>query len=191
MDFAKLTPEQLNKMDKQVLITIIGSLQGQLNAITSQLDFLTQRSLSLITLTSLSFSATIPGNRRSARLTCPDIPVRQDPNRKTTWENFLHEFLNIRRMTQYWQNGFRAAKEPPCKIYKRHSIIPQTLRVDEHHVHVYAAKNNDGTIIKTDRLADVFRNIIATPSLLVTVTMGKYQKHLPFSTNPDTFRRVA
>ena len=35
MDFTKLTPEQLNKMDKQVLITIIGSLQGQLNAISS------------------------------------------------------------------------------------------------------------------------------------------------------------
>lgn len=41
MDFTKLTPEQLNKMNKQVLITIIGSLQGQLNAISSQLDFLT------------------------------------------------------------------------------------------------------------------------------------------------------
>ena len=43
MDFTKLTPEQLDKMDKQVLITIIGSLQGQLNAISSQLDFLTQQ----------------------------------------------------------------------------------------------------------------------------------------------------
>ena len=43
MDFTKFTPEQLNKMDKQVLITIIGSLQEQLNAISSQLDFLTQQ----------------------------------------------------------------------------------------------------------------------------------------------------
>ena len=43
MDFTKLTPEELNKMDKQVLITIIGSLQGQLNAISSQLDFLTEQ----------------------------------------------------------------------------------------------------------------------------------------------------
>ena len=43
MDFTKLTPEELNKMDKQVLITIIGSLQGQLNAISSQLNFLTEQ----------------------------------------------------------------------------------------------------------------------------------------------------
>ena len=42
-DFTKLTPEQLDKMDKQVLITIIGSLQSQLNAISSQLNFLTEQ----------------------------------------------------------------------------------------------------------------------------------------------------
>ena len=42
-DFSTLTPEQLNKMDKQVLITIIGSLQSQLNTISSQLNFLTEQ----------------------------------------------------------------------------------------------------------------------------------------------------
>ena len=42
-DFSKLTPEQLEKMDKQVLITIIGALQGQLNTISSQINFLTEQ----------------------------------------------------------------------------------------------------------------------------------------------------
>ena len=42
-DFSKLSKEELNKMDKNVLITIIGSLQAQLNAISSQLDFLTEQ----------------------------------------------------------------------------------------------------------------------------------------------------
>ena len=42
-DFSKLTPEQLEKMDKQVLITIIGVLQGQLNSISSQINFLTEQ----------------------------------------------------------------------------------------------------------------------------------------------------
>lgn len=41
-DFSKLSKEELNKMDKNVLITIIGVLQTQLNAISSQLDFLTE-----------------------------------------------------------------------------------------------------------------------------------------------------
>lgn len=34
-DFSTLTDEQLNRMDKHVLITIIKSLQLQLNTITS------------------------------------------------------------------------------------------------------------------------------------------------------------
>lgn len=42
-DFSKLSKEELNKMDKNVLITIIGVLQAQLNAISSQLDFLTEQ----------------------------------------------------------------------------------------------------------------------------------------------------
>ncbi len=42
-DFTQLTPDELNKMDKKVLITIIGSLQIQLNTISSQLDFLTEQ----------------------------------------------------------------------------------------------------------------------------------------------------
>ena len=35
-DFTQLTPEELEKMDKRVLITIIRSLQGQLTTISSQ-----------------------------------------------------------------------------------------------------------------------------------------------------------
>lgn len=42
-DFSRLSKDELNKMDKQVLVTIIGVLQSQLNAISSQLDFLTEQ----------------------------------------------------------------------------------------------------------------------------------------------------
>lgn len=42
-DFFSLTDEQLNRMGKHVLITIIKGLQLQLNTITSQLEFLTEQ----------------------------------------------------------------------------------------------------------------------------------------------------
>ncbi|RGF31498.1 hypothetical protein DW081_11440 [Clostridium sp. AF46-9NS] len=42
-DFSSLTEEQLNQMDKHVLITIIKGLQLQLNSISSQLEFLTEQ----------------------------------------------------------------------------------------------------------------------------------------------------
>ena len=42
-DFAHLTPEELDKMDKKVMILIIKSLQNQLNSISDQLNFLTEQ----------------------------------------------------------------------------------------------------------------------------------------------------
>ena len=38
-DFSKLTPEQLEKMDKQVLITIIGALQNTFHLLFFQFIF--------------------------------------------------------------------------------------------------------------------------------------------------------
>ncbi len=35
----------------------------------------------------------------------------------------------------------------PVETYKRLAIIPQTFMFDEHHVHIYASKSNDGTIV--------------------------------------------
>lgn len=46
-------------------------------------------------------------------------------------------------------------KELPDEIYRRLHIIPETFIVDEHHVHVYASKDNDGTIVKAPRGTDL------------------------------------
>lgn len=51
--------------------------------------------------------------------------------------------------------------------------------MDEHRVHQYASKDNDGTIIKAERSPDLFRNCIATPSLVAAIINGKYNNHLP------------
>ena len=53
-------------------------------------------------------------------------------------------------------------------------IIPETFIVDEHHIHIYASKDNDGTIVKAKRPADLFRNNIATPALVASIINGKY-----------------
>jgi hypothetical protein len=42
-DFIDLTTEDLEKMDKKVLITIVGALQSELKSISSQLEFLTNQ----------------------------------------------------------------------------------------------------------------------------------------------------
>lgn len=79
-------------------------------------------------------------------------------------------------------------KELPVEIYKRLHIIPETFIVDEHHVHVYASKSNDGTIIKADRPAELFRDSIATASLVASVINGKYANALPLDRQSKAFK---
>lgn len=67
----------------------------------------------------------------------------------------------------------------PVETHKRLALIPQPFIVDEHHVHVCASKDNDGVIVRAERPKDVFRNSLATPSLLAATITGKYLTHLP------------
>lgn len=79
-------------------------------------------------------------------------------------------------------------KELPDEIYRRLHIIPETFIVDEHHVHVYASKDNDGTIVKAPRETDLFRNSIATPSLVASIINGKYNNALPLERQARAYR---
>ena len=180
MDFTKLTPEQLNKMDKQILITIIGSLQGQLIAINSRLAFLSgqialmnQRSFGRKTeqLDQMQ-QITLFDYFNEPELLCDDpkepsvtgITVsshtrkaksrRQDKLAGLPARIFEHT-LPQKELDTLFPNGY---KELPCEVYKRLSIIPQTFLVDEHDVHVYASKDNDGTIAAeaAKRISELF-----------------------------------
>ena len=93
--------------------------------------------------------------------------------------------LSKEELNNLFPNGY---KELPVETYKRLSIIPQTFIVDEHHVHVYASKNNDGTIKRAKRPADLFRNSIATPELVAAIMTGKYQNHLPLERQISVYK---
>lgn len=82
-------------------------------------------------------------------------------------------------------NGY---KELPNEVYRRLHIIPETFIVDEHHIHVYASKDNDGTIMKAPRPTDLFRNSIATASLVASILNGKYANALPLERQSKAFK---
>ena len=83
----------------------------------------------------------------------------------------IEHSLSEEELIRLFPDGY---KELPNEVYRRLHIIPETFIVDEHHVHVYASKNNDGTIVKAPRPTDLFRNSIATPSLVASILNGKY-----------------
>lgn len=97
---------------------------------------------------------------------------------------FEHK-LSPEELAEKFPDGY---KELPVEIYKRLHIIPETFIVDEHHVHVYASKSNDGTIIKAERPVDLFRNSIATPALVASILNGKYVNALPIDRQSRSFK---
>ena len=214
-NFSELTPEELNRMNKKSLILIIGSLQEQLTTISNQLNFLTEQ---IALMNQRRFGRkTERADQISNQLTLfdyetetfnePEVLSDDSPEpditevivssytrkNKTTREEKLeglpariidHE-LTEEELAEKFPNGY---KELPPEIYKRLSIIPQTFIVDEHHVHVYASADNDGTMAKGKRPPDVFRNCIATPALLATIITGKYASHLPLERQVKAFK---
>ena len=93
--------------------------------------------------------------------------------------------LSDEELAAKFPNGY---KELPMEVYKRLHIIPETFIVDEHHVHVYASKSNDGTILKAPRPRDLFRNSIATPALVASIINGKYTNALPLERQAKTYK---
>lgn len=113
---------------------------------------------------------TISSYRRSSRKGKREADLDNLPARI-----FEHR-ISDEELSEKFPDGY---KELPVQVYKRLHIIPETFIVDEHHVHVYASKNNDGTIIRAKRPVDLFRNSIATASLVSSIIHGKYANALP------------
>ena len=97
----------------------------------------------------------------------------------------IEHSLSEEELIRLFPDGY---KELPNEVYRRLHIIPETFIVDEHHVHVYASKNNDGTIVKAPRPTDLFRNSIATPSLVASILNGKYNNALPLERQSKSYK---
>ena len=67
-------------------------------------------------------------------------------------------------------------------------IIPETFIIDEHHVHVYTSKDNNGKIIRAERPADLFHNSIATPALVASILNGKYVHAIPLERQARAYK---
>ena len=215
-DNSVFTPEQLDKMDKQALIALIISQQSQLSTISSQLNLLTQQ-VAIMNQRAFG-RKTEQKDQVPNQLSFQDYfndEVFNEPEvlsdsskepeiteviisgytrkKKTTREadleglpaRIFEHVIDAEKLKEIFPDGY---KELPCETYKRLHIIPQTFMVDEHHVHVYASKASDGTIVKAERPADLFRNSIATPSVVSAIMTGKYVNHQPLERQSQYFK---
>ena len=147
-DFKDLTTDDLKKMDKKVLITIIVSLQDQLKTISNQLEFLTeqialmnQRTFGRKSEKSDYMQLVFDGifnepECKSDDSTDPQVEEivisSYTRKKKTKREEKLKDLpariyehrLSDDELNELFPNGY---KELPVETYKRLAIIPQTF----------------------------------------------------------------
>ena len=107
-----------------------------------------------------------------------DIPVRVEP----------HELSDEELIKIFGENGW---KRLPDEVYRKLEYHPATREVVEHHVAVYAAKdeNAEKRVVKAPRPAELLPHSIVTPSLLAAILNGKYTNALPLYRISQEFDR--
>ena len=100
-------------------------------------------------------------------------------------EVILHSLPEEKLQELFGDNGW---KQLPDEIYKRVRVQPAVYTVEEHHVAVYAGRDNQ-TIVKADRAKDLLRNSLLTPSLAASIMNAKYVNGLPLYRISQEFLR--
>lgn len=185
------TTEELNKLSKEEIVALLLQTQKQ-NAI-----FMEQ----IAAMQSQRFG------RKTERLEClgqesifnePEAEAEKDtdepetetvtytrPKRKpgkldemlkglpTRTEN--HELTNEELMEIFGENGW---KRLPDDIYRKLEYHPATKEVVEHHVAVYAARNED-KIVRAPHPEELLVHSVATPSIVAAIMNAKYVNAMP------------
>jgi transposase len=208
----KYTAEQLNNCSKETLVTLFLSMQDQLEQLNKNMEMLIEQvadanrhrfgrstekldvpenqldifdvfnEVEFLTQTTYVIEPDMDDiqPKRSAK----KVGKREEDLRGLPVEIIPHK-LPEDKLREIFPDGW---KELPDEVYKRLHYVPATCTVEEHHVGVYAGRDNE-TIVKGDRPAEFIRNSIATPSLVAAIMNGKYVNALPLNRMEQEFKR--
>ena len=207
------TEEELNNFSRETLMAVILSMQDQIHQLNTNMERLIEQiadtnnkrygrssekletisgqlELELIFNEAEALTETLyvvepveedviqPRHRKSKgkrEADLKDLPV----------EVISHTLSEERLQDVFGTDGW---KQLPDEIYKRVRVQPAVYTVEEHHVAVYAGKDNQ-TIIKVDRPKDLLRNSLLTPSLAASIMNAKYVNGLPLYRISQEFLR--
>lgn len=204
------TEQELKKFNKDTLIKLLLGQQDQLNELSQKMDILIEqithskqkrfgRSSEKVEVDLEQLSVFLnEAEYVKSNFFVPephiDEVVKPKPKKRvgkreddlkhlpvTIVEHYLPETVLLETFPEGW-------KQLPDEIYKRLVYEPPKWKVEEHHVGVYAGKDNQ-TMVKGDRPKDLFRNSILTPSLAAAIINGKYVNALPLYRLEQEFLR--
>lgn len=96
-----------------------------------------------------------------------------------------HELTEEELTELFGENGW---KRLPDQVYKKLEMHPAQYEVFEHHIAVYASKNED-RIVRAPHPAELLDNSVATPSLVAAVMNAKYTNAMPLYRIEQEFER--
>ena len=211
----KHTLDKLNSMNREELITIILTMQGQLDALNENIEKLIEQvrianqnrfGRSTETMESmdgqLSFfdEADAIYDENTAEPEADELlPVK--PHKKKTkgqrdidLKNFPEELLPPHAVSEEALDAFYGKgnwKHMPDETYKRLRHEPESWTVEIHIVEVYVGTDgyHQDEFLRGDRPKDIFPNSIVTPSLLASILNVKYVNSSPLYRIEQEFQR--
>ena len=207
------SPEELNSFSKETLVAVILSMQDQLSQLNANMERLIEqiadasnkrygRSSEKLDVIAGQLELELIFNEAEALTETLYVvePAEEDViqvsrrKRKGKREEDLkdlpievipHTLSDEKLQELFGPDGW---KRLPDEVYKRVRVQPAVYTVEEHHVAVYAGRDNQ-TIVKADRPRDLLRNSILTPSLAASIMNAKYVNGLPLYRISQEFLR--
>lgn len=210
----KLTREQLNSLDKDILITLLLGMQEQLVQQTAAIEKLTEQITIMNSKTYGRKSEKIDidadqmnlfgeifnevehliSGQISIEPTIDTVIVPEHKRRKRKGKqdedlmNFdskvIEHTLTDEELSKHFPEGYSRL---PDEVYKKLELIPAVFEVHEHHIAVYKGKN--GKIVKAEHPKEMLDGSIATPSIVSAVIHSKYTNAVPLYRQEQEFAR--
>ena len=210
----KYTEEQLNKLDKELLISLFLGMQDQMEELTKQTEALNEKMQLMMEQLILS-KLEDPNQIRfmevngtivffnEAEAVCdletpePEElelkkvrPKKQAGKRTTDLSDLpvqrVDHYLTEEELTaEFGKNGW---KQLPDMISRCYQFIPAKVEVEEHHIGVYSSKV-DEHMVKAPHPQNLLRGSLVSPSLAAAIINGKYVNAVPLYRLEKEFER--
>ena len=214
MNKDRLTREQLNTLDKDILITLLLGMQEKLDQQTAAIEKLTEQIALMNTRTfgrkseklrmdenQLNLFAEIFNEAESLadgqQMIEPSVdtvivPEHKRRRRKGKLDEDLACFetriiehtIEEEELAAHFPQGYSRL---PDEVYRKLELIPAVFEVHEHHIAVYRGKN--GKIVKAEHPKEMLDGSIATPSLVSAIINSKYTNAVPLYRQEQEFAR--
>ena len=207
------SPEELNSFSRETLVAVILSMQDQLARLNTNMERLIEQiasannhrygrssekldviagqlELELIFNEAEALTETLyvvePAEEDVIQVTRRKKKGKREADLKDLPVEVIPHTLPEEKLQEIF--GAVGWKQLPDEVYKRVRVQPAVYTVEEHHVAVYAGKDNQ-TIVKADRPKELLRNSILTPSLAASILNAKYVNGLPLYRISQEFLR--